>query len=76
MAEEGINFTLPALVLDHVANTDRNLSYIKCVVRKYAKVGVTEGDGLKLFKIRTVRVPTEEEGRPIIRTENMIILQC
>ena len=76
MAEEGINFTLPALVLDHLANTDRNLSYVKSIVKKYAKVGVKEGEGLKLFKIRTVRVPTEEEGRPIIRTENMVILQC
>ena len=29
LADEGIEFTLPAVVIDHVANTDRNLSFKK-----------------------------------------------
>ena len=31
---------------------------------------------MTMFKVRRVRVPTEEEGRAIIRTELMIIVQC
>ena len=73
---EGVEFTLPAAVIDHVANTERNLSFIRSKVKRHAREGVTEGDGLTMFKARLVRVPTEEEGRAIIRTELMIIVQC
>ena len=45
-------------------------------MKRHAKEGVKEGDGLKLFKIRKVRVPTEEDGRAFIRTELMVIVQC
>ena len=76
MANEGIAFTLPALVIDHLANTERNLGFIKSKVKRHARESVKEGDVLKLFKIRKVRVSTEEEGREIIRTELMIIVQC
>ena len=31
---------------------------------------------MTMFKVRRVRVSTEEEGRAIIRTELMIIVQC
>ena len=76
MADEGVEFSLPALVIDYVANTERNISFVKSIVKRYAKEDVKEGEGLKLFKIRKVRVPTEEQGRQIIRTEVMIIAQC
>ena len=76
MADEGIEYSLPALVIDHVANIERNICFVKSIVKRYAREGVKEGEGLKLFKIRTVRVPTEEQGRPIIRTEIMVIAQC
>ena len=76
MAEEGIEFTLPAAVIDHVVNTDRNLGYVRNKVKRLAREGITEGDGLTMFKIRKVRVPAEENGRSIIRTELMIIVKC
>ena len=76
MAAEGIEFTLPAVVIDHVANTDRNLSFIRSKVNRHAKEGVREGSGLTLFKARKVRLQAEEEGRMIFRTELMIVLKC
>ena len=45
LADEGIEFTLPAAVIDHVANTDRNISFIKSKVYRFAREGVKEGDG-------------------------------
>ena len=69
-------FTLPAVVVDHVADTEENLSWVKCKCKRCAKEGVKEGEGLKLFKIRTTQVPAEEEGRSIIRTKLMIFVQC
>ena len=71
LAHEGIEFTLPAAVIDHVANTERNLGFIRSKVSRHAREGVKEGDGLTMFKVRKVRVPAEEEGRAIIRTELM-----
>ena len=76
MANEGVEFTPPVAVIDHVANTERNLSFIRSKVKRHAREGVSEGDGLTMFKIRPVKVPTEEEGREIIRTELMIIVKC
>ena len=74
MVDEGIEFTLPVLVLDHVAYIERNLSFIKSVVKWHAREGVKECEGLKLFKLRTVRVPKEEEGRAIIRVVKHVYL--
>ena len=76
MTNEGVAFTLSALVIDHVANTERNLGFIKRKAKRHEEEGVKEGDGFKLFKIRKVRVPMEEEGRAIIRTQLMIVVQC
>ena len=76
LANEGIEFTLPWAVIDHVANTERNLGFIRSKINRHAREGVKEGDGLTLYKVRKVRVPVEEEGRAIIRTELMIILKC
>ena len=76
MAEEGIEFTLPVAVIDHVANTERNLSFIRSKVNRHAREGVKEGDGLTMFKARKVRVQAEEEGRTIFRTELMIVVKC
>ena len=75
MAEEGIEITLPVAVIDHVANTDRNLGFIRSKVNRHAREVVKEGDGLTLFKARKVRVQAEEEGRTIFRTELMIVVK-
>ena len=63
MAEEGIEFTLPVAVIDHVANTHRNLGFVRNKVNRPARERITEGDGLTMFKVRKVRVPAEEDGR-------------
>ena len=76
LAQEGIGFYLPIVVIDHIADTVTNLSFIKSRVKGCAKEGVEEGDGLNLFKIRRVLVRTEVEGRKVIRPEVMIIEQC
>ena len=46
MANEGVPITLPAAIIDHVANTERNLGFIRSKVKRYAIEVVTEGDGL------------------------------
>ena len=51
LADEGIEFTLPATVIDHVANTDRNISFIRSKVYRHYREGAKEGDGLTLFKV-------------------------
>ena len=75
MANECVAFTLPTAVIDHVANTDRNLSFIRSKVKRHAREGVSEGDGLTMFKVRRVRVPADKERRAIIRTKLMILVQ-
>ena len=74
-ASEGVAFNLPAVVVDHVADTEENLSWVKSKIKRCAREGIKEGEGLKMFKIRTTQVPAEEEGRSIIRTELMILVQ-
>ena len=54
LAYEGIGFYLPMVVIDHIAHTESNLSFIKSKVKGCAKEGVEEGEGLILFKIRRV----------------------
>ena len=76
LASEGVAFNLPAVVVDHVADTEENLSWVKSKIKKCAREGIKEGEGLNMFKIRTTQVPAEEEGRSIIRTELMILVQC
>ena len=50
LAYEGIAFNLPAVVVDHVANTEENLSWVKSKIKRCAKEGIKEGEGLNLFK--------------------------
>ena len=76
LAHEGIGFYLPLVVVDHVADTESNLSFIKSKIKACAKEGVEEGDGLNLFKIRKVTVSVEVKGELITRTEIMILVQC
>ena len=76
LANEGIVFELPTVVIDHIADTESNLSYVKSVVRRCAREKIKEGEGLNLFKIRRVKVSAEEKGRAIIRTEIMMMVQC
>ena len=76
MADEGVEFTLSASVIGHVANTEKNLSFIRSKVNRHAREEVKHGDGLTMFKARKVRVQAEEEGRTIFRTELMIVVKC
>ena len=76
LANEGIKFNIPAVVVDHVADRDENLSWVKSKIKRCAKEGIKEGEGLNLFKIRPTQVAAEDEGRSIIRTELMLIIQC
>ena len=76
LAQEGIGFYLPIVVIDHIADTVTNLSFIKSRVKGCAKEGVEEGDGLNLFKIRQVLVRAEVKGRKVIRQEVMMTVQC
>ena len=75
LANEGIEFKLHLLIIDHVANTETNLGYVKSKI--CAIVNMPEDqDGIDLIKIKKVRVNAEEEGRKIIWTELVIDLRC
>ena len=76
LAHEGIGFYLPIVVVDHVADTESNISFVKSQIKKCAKEGVENGDGLNLFKIRRVPVKAMVDGNMITSIEVMIILQC
>ena len=54
LAHEGIGFYLLIVVVDHVADTESNISFVKSKIKKCAKDGVEDDndDGLNLFKIR------------------------
>ena len=73
LASEGIGFYLPIVVIDHIADTESNLSFIKSKVKGCAKEGV---EGLNLFKIRRITVKAEVKVRATIRTEIMMLVQC
>ena len=62
--------------MDHIADTEENLSWVKSKLKRCAKEGIKEAEGLKLFKIGPTQVAAEEDGRSILRTELMIIAQC
>ena len=49
LAKEGIGFYLPIVVIDHIADTVTNLSFIKSRVKGCAREGVEEGNGLNKF---------------------------
>ena len=50
LANEGVAFTLPAVVVDHVADMEENLSWVKSKINKCAREGVKEGKGLKIVQ--------------------------
>ena len=78
LAQEGIGFYLPIVVVDHVADTESNISFVKSKIKKCAKEGVEDDndDGLNLLKIRKVPVNAMVDGNMIVRMKVMIILQC
>ena len=76
LAHEGIGFYLPIVVVDHVADTENNISFVKSRIKKCTKEGIENGDCLNLFKIRRVPVNATVDGNLITRTEVMIILQA
>ena len=51
LAREGVAFNLPAVVVDHVADTEENLSWVKSKINRCSREGTKEGEGLKMFKI-------------------------
>ena len=76
LENEGIGFYLPIVVVDHIADTESNISFIKSKIKKCAKEGIEQGDGLNLFKVRRTSVKAVEQGQPITKTEIMILVQC
>ena len=76
LAQDGIGFNLPTVVIDHIANTESDLSFVKSKVKNFAREGIEEGEGLNLFKIRRVGPVAEVKGRSITRTEIILIVQC
>ena len=46
LANEGVEFTLPAVVVDHVADTEENLSWVKSKIKRCAREDIKEGEDL------------------------------
>ena len=80
MANEGIGLSLPIVVIEHIYNSDCNLSVVRSQARKCAKEGMpkkNEDDEyyFSLFKIKEVTQGIEE-GNTSKKKELMIILRC
>ena len=53
LANEGIPFELPCVVLDHVAIHDLQMKHIIYLVRRIASNGQQiQNDGIRLFKVK------------------------
>ena len=78
LASEGIGFYLPIVVVDHVADTESNISFVKSKIKKCAKEAVEDDDddGLNLFKIRRLPVNAMVDGNLIMRMKVLILVQC
>ena len=62
LANEGVVFTLPAVVVDHLADTKENLSWVKSRIKRCAKEGIKEGEGLNLFKNKLCCLLIQSKG--------------
>ena len=81
MANEGISLSLPIVVIEHIYNSDCNLSVIRSQARKCAKEGMPKKDEdddyyFSLFKVKEVTNEVEEEGTTKKKKELMIVLRC
>ena len=74
MANQGIAFELPLVVIDHVANKSQNLGCVMNMIRKCATKGIDER--LELLKVTEVFTMVEERGRDVEKSEWFIVLRC
>ena len=80
MADEGIGLSLPIVVIEHIYNSDNNLSVVRSQARKCAKEGMPKKDEdeeyyFTLFKVKEV-TQAVKEGDTSKKKELMIILRC
>ena len=77
LANEGIPFELPCIVLDHVAIHDLHLKHIIYLIRRIASNGqqIPE-DGIRLFKVKEVTVSHRTNGVETSSKMWIIIINC
>ena len=80
LAEEGIGLSLPIGVIEHIYNSENNLSVVRSQARKCAKESMPkkfEEDEyyFSLFKIKEVKSTNEEKDTEKKKKELMIILR-
>ena len=80
MANEGISLSLPIVVIEHIYNSDCNLSVARSRARKCAKEGMLKKDEddeyhFSLFKVKEVTQEVDE-GATSKKKELMIIVRC
>ena len=80
MANEGISLSLPIVMIEHIYNSDCNLSVVRSRARKCAKEGMPKKDEdddyyFSLFKVKEVTQIVDERNTSK-KKELMIILRC
>ena len=81
MTAEGIELSLPIVVIEHIHNSANNLSVVRSQARKCAREGMPkkfEDDDyyFSLLKIKEVTRKVIEKGVEIEKKELMMILRC
>ena len=81
LADEGIGFSLPVVVIEHIWNSESNLGIVKAQARKFAKelsniVDGTNEEYFDLLKVKEVEFETEERGVLVKHKELIMILNC
>ena len=81
MANEGIELSLPIVVIEHIHNSENNLSVVRSQARKCAKEDMpkkNEEDDyyFSLLKIKEVVRKVIDKGEEIEKKELMMILRC
>ena len=81
MAEEGIGLPLPIVVIEHIYNSENNLSVVRSQARKCAKEGMPKKFKddeyyFSLLKIKEVAQTVVEKDTIKERKELMMILRC
>ena len=81
IANEGIGLSLPIVVIEHIYNSECNLSVVRSQARKCAKEGMPNKDEddeyyFSLLKVKEVTQVAEKESTPKKKKELMMILRC
>ena len=81
LADEGIELTLPIVVIEHIHKSENNLKFVRSQVRKCAKEDMPkkfEEDEyyFSLLKIKEVVQTSVEKGVEVEKKELMMILRC